>query len=234
MSSATAVPEAAPMPAAEAPGHAGRPPVRTAADLPGLLSRLGDIPPERLVLDPPPGTATEADCVAACQGEPKRLCELVEATLVEKAVGSREAFLAMELGSHLRPFAREHDLGPAGGADVMQRMIGGNIRMPDVSFIRKERLPDGKVGADAVSIAPDLAVEIVSVSNTPAELERKRRESFASGAVLVWEIDPRTRDAHVYTAPDTVRRIPPAGSLDGGALLPGFTLKLTDLFAILS
>jgi hypothetical protein len=62
-------------------------------------------------------------------------------------------------------------------------------------------------------------------------LARKRREYFASGCRLVWEIDPRTRTADVYTDPTTVTHLDEAGVLDGGPVLPGFAPPLADLFA---
>ena len=162
----------------------------TAVDLPSLLHRLGDVPPERVLMDPPPRTATEADAVRLREGEPKRLCELVFGTLVEKTAGEQESFLALELGSYTRPFARERDSGPVSGADGLKRMAGGSIRMPDVGFVRKERLTDGRIAPDAVGTAADLAAEVTSPSNTRRENEIKRHESFASGTRLMWEIDP--------------------------------------------
>lgn len=62
-------------------------------------------------------------------------------------------------------------------------------------------------------------------------MARKRREYFAAGVLLVWEIDPRTRTAAVYTATDRVTVRAEAQTLDGGDVLPGFTLPLRDLFA---
>jgi Uma2 family endonuclease len=62
-------------------------------------------------------------------------------------------------------------------------------------------------------------------------MERKRREYFQGSARLVWEIDPDTHSARVYTSPDQFQEIGPDGSLDGGDVLPGFTLSLSRLFA---
>ena len=75
---------------------------------------------------------------------------------------------------------------------------------------------------------PDLAIEVLSKSNTPAEMERKRREYFASGARLVWAIDPRSRKATVYTSPDHGTDV--TDTLDGPDILPGFSLSLPWLF----
>ncbi|MEO8494493.1 MAG: Uma2 family endonuclease, partial [Planctomycetota bacterium] len=83
----------------------------------------------------------------------------------------------------------------------------------------------------APSIAPDLAVEVLSVSNTDREMQRKRREYFDAGVSLVWMIDPRQRSAVVYTSLDEYTEYCASDSLTGGEVLPGFTLSLSELFA---
>ena len=80
-------------------------------------------------------------------------------------------------------------------------------------------------------IAPDLAVEILSTSNTRREMELKRMDYFRVGCRLVWEINPKTKTADVYTNLDERTRITKTGTLDGGDVLPGFTLPLVKLFA---
>jgi Uma2 family endonuclease len=78
---------------------------------------------------------------------------------------------------------------------------------------------------------PDLAVEIISDSNTRREMDLKLREYFLAGTQLVWYIDPETHTAEAYTAPDVVTHVPADGALDGGDVLPGFRLPLATLFA---
>ena len=73
-------------------------------------------------------------------------------------------------------------------------------------------------------------MEILSPSNTPAEMRIKLKEYFLGGVKLVWIIDPEKRTAEVYTAPDKVTAVPTDGTLDGGEVLPGFTLPLATLF----
>ena len=68
-----------------------KPRVDTVAD---LLHRLGDIPPERILMRPPPGTATEKDVIESLEAPRKRICELVEGVLVEKPMGAGEALYA--------------------------------------------------------------------------------------------------------------------------------------------
>jgi Uma2 family endonuclease len=179
---------------------------------------------------PPPGTATEDDLLAA---EPRhdRLCELIDGTLVEKAMGWDESRLALVLGRLIDEHAERHDLGFAFGEAGMVRVESGQVRLPDVAFVSWSHFPDRVLPSGQVlDMVPDLAVEVLSPKNTPAELARKRREYFLGGCRLVWEINPAKRTARAYTAPDESRRIGEKGALDGGEVLPGFRLALAELF----
>ncbi len=196
-----------------------------------LLERLGDIPAHRVRWHPYPGTATEQDLVAIVDGPNKRLCELVDGTLVEKAVGQYESRLAYLIGHFLETYLEKHDLGIGYGADAMLRIIAERVRLPDVSFVSWEKLPNRELPAEPIAnLVPDLAVEVISESNTRREMENKRREYFQGGAKLVWEIDPNTQSARVYTSPDAFEEIGPDGALDGRDVLPGFILPLKQLF----
>ena len=203
-------------------------PTRTLAD---LLADLGDIDPARVVADPAPGMATEADLLVLSD-HTGRLYELVDGTLVEKAVGLRESFLAAALIGILRAFVIPRSLGLVSAPDGPMRLFGGLVRMPDVAFISWDRFPDRRVPEEPIpSLAPDLAIEVLSASNTPREMARKRREYFQAGVRLVWMVDRKTRTVAVYTAPDQSITLNESQTLDGGDVLPGFALPLRDLVA---
>src|SRR5215467_4121347 len=106
-----------------------------------LLKKLGGIPAERVLLDPPPGSATEKDVLEVERRE-GRICELVDGVLVEKAMGFEESFLAMWLGYLLNQFLAKHKLGILAGADGALRLWPGLIRIPDISFISWDQLPN--------------------------------------------------------------------------------------------
>jgi Uma2 family endonuclease len=204
------------------------PSIRTLAD---LLARLGDVSPDRIRFHPPPGSATVQDVIAVRQSE-GICCELVEGVLLEKPVGYNESSLAGFLLGLLNAFVIPRNLGIVTGADGTVELTAGLVRIPDVAFTRWDRLP-GRRRPDVPvpSLAPNLAVEILSRSNTPAEMALKRAEYFAAGVQLMWEIDPEARTAVVYTAADQGATLRAADSLDGGTVLPGFTLPVRDLFA---
>ncbi|MCZ6875647.1 MAG: Uma2 family endonuclease [bacterium] len=77
---------------------------------------------------------------------------------------------------------------------------------------------------------PNLAIEVMSESNTMGEMARKWCEYFAAGVQLLWFVDPKTRTVAVYTAPEQFTLRHEEDTLDGGAVLPGFSLSLRELF----
>jgi Uma2 family endonuclease len=203
--------------------------LETVAD---LLERLGGIPPERIRLHPPPGTATEADVLAAMETPRKRLCELIDGVLVEKPMDYTESILAVYLIVLLDAFVRPRNLGLITSPDGTIRLWAGRVRIPDVAFFPWDRMPNRRRPPQPIpTLGPDLAVEVLSQSNTPAEMLLKRRDYFTATVRLVWEVDPEARTVAVYTAPEVFTVLGEADTLDGGAVLPGFTLPVRELFA---
>jgi Uma2 family endonuclease len=205
-----------------------RPSVRfaTAAD---WLRALGDVPPERIVFDPLPGTATEADLLRLVERE-DRLCELIDGTLVEKSVGYWESQIVMKLAFKLGPYIEAHDLGViTGEAGTLRMSWSGRVRLPDLAFVAKARVPTTYEAIPTLS--PDLAVEVLSPGNTPAEMAQKLREYFGSGTRLAWYVDPRTRTVAVHHGPgEPTRVLAEADALDGEQVVPGFAMPVADLF----
>lgn len=190
-----------------------------------LLRRLGDIPPERVRMRPAPGTATVADV------EKNKMCELIDGTLVEKAMGMREALLAGAILALLREFVKPRKLGIVLGADATLEVLSGLVRLPDVAFVSWDRMPDRKIPKEPVpDLVPDLAVEVLSKGNTKDEMTRKRREYFKAGVQLVWMVKPKTRTVDVYTSVKKFTTLSEDDTLDGGTVLPGFKLPLSKLF----
>ncbi len=203
------------------------PPIETLAD---LLNQLGDVNPARVRFHPAPGMATEQD-VLDVQTREGRLCELVEQTLVEKAMGFRESWLASLLIQALLNFVQPRQLGLVTGEAGMIRLASGLVRIPDVAYIAWERLPNRRLPVEPVpGLVPNLVVEVLSRGNTASEMARKRREYFAAGVQLMWLISPENRTVEVYTAADQSTLLDEHQTLDGGVVLPGFTLSLHELF----
>jgi Uma2 family endonuclease len=195
-----------------------------------LTERFGPMPARRICTVPAPGTATEKDLLDL-SGRGDRLWELIDGVLVEKTMGYFESRLAAVLVYLIGRFLESHDLGIVMGADAASRLAPGVVRIPDVSFLRWERLPGRKVPRDPIpELAPDLAVEVLSEGNTAKEMERKLRDYFQGGVRLVWYMDPRARTVRVYRSPDRSDLLGEDATLDGGEVLPGFTLALGEWF----
>jgi Uma2 family endonuclease len=193
------------------------------------LRALGDVPLDRIIFDPLPGTATEADLLRLVERD-KRLCELIDGTLVEKPAGYWEGVIAARLSARLTIYCDEHGLGAVSGADSTMRMPStGRVRLPDVAFVSIARMP--KTPEPIPSLAPDLAVEVLSESNTPAEIRQKLTEYFDSGTRLAWVIDPAKRTVAVYHgASEPTRVLDEGGQLAGEEVVPGFAMGVADLF----
>ncbi len=194
-----------------------------------LVRRLGDIPLDRIRLRPAPGTATVED-VDRIEAKENRLFELVEGTLVEKAMGFESAWVALQLGTLINLYLDRTNLGVCVGADGMMQIAQGLVRIPDVSYVSWDRIPGGEVPKKPVpNLAPDLAVEILSPTNTPGEMNRMVGEFFEAGVRLVWLIDPEKRTARIHTAPGSFTEIDADGTLDGLDVLSGFSVRLGEL-----
>jgi Uma2 family endonuclease len=199
--------------------------IKTLAD---LRKRLGGVPLDRIWFRPAPGTATEKDVIEVKARE-NRLCELVDGTLVEKAVGFEESRLAVRLAHLISSHLDRYDLGICVGADGMMRIAPGLVRIPDLSFISWDKLPGRESPQDPIpDLAPDLAVEVLSEGNTKLEMARKVKEYFEAGVRLVWLIDPKKRIARVHSAVNRSVVVRAGATLDGGDVLPGFVLSLAE------
>src|SRR5260370_10703558 len=137
----------------------------------------------------------------------------------------------MSLGKWLIDFVNPRNLGIVSGESGMMRIFPGLVRIPDVAFASWKRFPNRRMPTDPIpDLVPDLVVEVLSLSNTEPEMARKYREYFQPGVQLVWEVDPKNRTVEVFTAADQSTRLNENQTLDGGNVLPGFTLSLSQLF----
>ena len=194
-----------------------------------LLERFGPMPAKRIRTNPPPGTATEQD-VMDIESQESRLCELVDGVLVEKTVGYYESHLAMRLGHFLTGFVEQNHLGVVAGEAGTLRLAPGLVRIPDVSFTSWDQLPGRRIPREPIAdLAPDLAVEVISPSNTAPEMERKLQDYLAAGTRLVWYVLPVPQEVHVYTG-ERHDVLTIDQELSGGDVLPGFALPLRRLF----
>jgi Uma2 family endonuclease len=195
-----------------------------------LLTRLGDVPANRVRLNPTPGTATLKDVIKVLDHE-NRPCELVEGTLVEKPMGFDESEIAVTIIVLVGSFVRRHNLGIVTGEAGTLQLFPGMVRIPDVAFTSWDRLPGRKRPRVPIPhLVPDLVVEVISKGNTKREMDRKIREYFEAGVRTVWIVNPKKRTLRLHTAVDQSVLLSEDQSAGGGTVLPGFVLHLRDLF----
>jgi len=195
-----------------------------------LLENLG-VPACRVRLHPPLGHATEHDA-AESKNLHGAICELVDGTLVEKPMGFYESHLGHILAFFIESYLTHHRLGFVVGESGASRTIPGRVRMPDVGFYSWNHFPGRTLPAGGVLDVPaDLVVEILSPSNTRTEMEQKRREYFASGTRLYWEVLPETRQVRVFTDANTHTLLGENDSLVGEPVLPEFVLSIQEWFS---
>jgi Uma2 family endonuclease len=194
------------------------------------LSDLGDIELSRIVTVPSPGSAT-VDDLLRLRVTSSRSYELVDGTLVEKAMGWRESLLAAVIIKLLGYFLDQNRLGVVTGPDGLMRIYGSTVRGPDVAFVAWNRLPGGKIPDDPIpAIVPNFVVEILSQSNTYGEMSRKRREYFQAGVEVVWMVDLRERSITVYSSVSEYVTLDDGDMADAGHVLPGWQLDVRLLF----
>lgn len=197
-----------------------------------LADRFGPMPASRIRRNPRPGTATIDDLLAIHHEDEGKLCELVDAVLVQKTAGFRKAILAAEIGFRIANHVHESRSGLVAGAGGMFRLAPQLVRSTDVSFLSWDRLPGGKVPHDpAPSLAPNLAVDVLTTGNTEKEMARKLEDYFDAGVELVWFVDPPTHTIKIFTGRDAFTLLNQNQTLTGGTVLPGFELKVASIFA---
>lgn len=94
--------------------------------------------------------------------------------------------------------------------------------MPDVSFVAAAHIPPEGDPVGIWTIAPDLAVEIISPNDLIEEVEAKIREYFAAGVQQVWLVSPQFQMVTIYEAPTKATILQVGDELTSPALLPGF------------
>jgi len=164
------------------------------------------------------------------ENETRRL-ELDEGAIVEMAGSTQEnTVAAARIAYYLNAFIIPRNLGYVSGADGAYQLGERKVRLPDVGYISKIRLP--QFGGKLFPIAPDLAVEIVSEDE---DIFKKAREYLNAGTTLVWAVYSDEKAVYVMQLDDDARLISTTFgtdmTLDGGAVLPGFTLAVRDIFA---
>lgn len=166
---------------------------------------------------------------------PGKRFELVDGEVIEvPGANDLDMTIMVIVFKLLDRFVEQHDSGlvrPDGLAFVLRRNPDV-VRIPDVSFVPWERVPEGGASEFFWEGPPTLAVEIVSPSDRANDIQERVQDYLDAGTRLVWVLWPRTRSVSVFTPHADTRELGPDSTLDGGSLLPGFSVRVSDLFEI--
>jgi Uma2 family endonuclease len=160
--------------------------------------------------------------------------EYLNGRYVEKPhMGSQANELGLLLMSQLLTFVRANRLGRCFAENCTYRIFPNEpkrTRIPDGSFIRAGRLPGDKSPEGDMTIPPDLAIEVISPSNTVLEMEERIDDLLGAGVRTLWVVLPRTKSMYIYRADGSVSRLRATDVLSGEDVVPGFSCRLADLF----
>lgn len=167
------------------------------------------------------------------EGDVRR--ELLNGEVVEMApVGGIHG----EITSRINRWLAEH-AERQGGGKVVVGDVGfvlnlpydpERVRAPDVAFISSPRLPGDRLPQGFLQGAPDLAVEVLSPSDNPVDIQQKVRDYLEAGARLVWVVAPQAKTVTVYRADGSARLLREQESLEGEDVLPGLAIPLAEVF----
>jgi Uma2 family endonuclease len=161
------------------------------------------------------------------------LFEIVDGVLREKPpMGLFANILASFLATAINTFALPKRLGMAINETTYQ-VQAGNTRRPDVSYYEFAKFPSREVlvqDPPNFDCSPNLAIEVISPTNTVAEMDRRIDHFFSTGVQLVWVVHTQSKRIHVYASTKDCKILEIGDVLDGGKVLPGFSLPLSDLF----
>jgi Uma2 family endonuclease len=162
-------------------------------------------------------------CYELVRGELKRM----------SPAGEEHGYLAVEIASDLRNHVKANKLGRVYAAETgfKLRSDPDTVRAPDAAFVSQERLERQPPGKGYRLGAPDLVVEVISPGDLHAEVEEKVFSWLDHGARLVITVNPRQRTATVYRSRTGIVVLTEDEQLEGGEVVPGWTLKLRELFA---
>ena len=146
------------------------------------------------------------------------------------------SWVGMEVGARLRNFVVENQLGWVFGSDAGFQCFPDDpdkVRKPDVSFVAKEKLPNGPTDGH-LRITPNLAIEVASANDLLRDSDRKVEEYLAAGVRSVWLINPNVRVVQVIRADGTFLRLHDSDELTEPDILPGFCCHVRDLLPPIS
>ncbi len=161
--------------------------------------------------------------------------ELIRGELITMTpAGFGHGALVLRIAGPLWQHVESNRLGLVLAAETGFRLESqpDTVRAPDVSFVRRERVPEGSLPTTFFAGAPDLAVEVLSPDDRVFEVEQKIADWLAAGAAAVWVVNPKTRTVTVHRPGAAIETLSVHDTLGGADVVPGFRLPVADVFAV--
>jgi Uma2 family endonuclease len=176
----------------------------------------------------PKGTATLEDLLNMPEDGMKH--ELVNGELVVSPTGWKHSEIAIKISYILATFLEAHPIGRVGGPDLGVWLSNGNLRSPDVTFVRNEKLPKEEDQYKFAEFIPDLAVEVLSPSDRPQFVEEKIREFLENGVPIAWLVDPKQKTVTEYRSLSETQQYSGDDVISAEPVLPGFSCPVSRFF----
>ncbi|MYF97524.1 Uma2 family endonuclease [Candidatus Poribacteria bacterium] len=135
--------------------------------------------------------------------------------------------ISINLISPLHLYVRENQLGRVYMSETGFR-VGERVLIPDIAFVSSDRLPDDR--SKASPVPPDLAVEVISPTDTLLKVEEKVFAYLEAGTQLVWVIKPRSKTVNVYRSETDITLLTRNDTLSGEEVIQGFSCQVAELF----
>jgi Uma2 family endonuclease len=181
-----------------------------------------------MLLRPPTLTPEEFEWLPDHKGY-----ELIDGQLREKAMGAESSEIQSEFHYLLRHWLRSNPLGRIYDSECMYRCFPlhpDRVRKPDVSFVLRDRVPGGRSPVGVFTIRPDFVVEVLSPGDTVYDMDEKLADYRSAGIPLIWVVHPNVRTVRVYRPGQPDVEFTDRDELTGDPVLPGFRVKVADLF----
>jgi Uma2 family endonuclease len=156
--------------------------------------------------------------------------ELVDGEILVSPAGMRHSAVACNVASLIWEFLQKNPIGAVYSSDVGIALPNGNVRSPDVTYVSTTKLPEGRSPETFGEVIPDLAVEVLSPSDSLKELGRKIGEFLENGVPIVWLVDPGRQTVTIYRSLSETQQLTSKDTITAEPVLPGFSVSISRFF----